>query len=188
MSIFCKLWLDYLKPFWSRIRWCRKRKIEAYPLQDHITETYTIQTMCSDVYRKFTWTMDDITQLGDSYAPVEYMYNQYVDSATTGKKFQDDCDGFHSVIYHILTQNGYDCVLFTIATKPITKSHTMVIFKKDDCYYLINYTSVQKYTVGTTIQKIVDTYNATHGLKKEHYWNLHKYDYDKNIFYTVKDF
>lgn len=104
--------------------------------------------------------------------------------------FVHNCDGCHSVVYHILKNNGYDCVLFTIATRPITQAHTMVIYKENGCYTLVNYRAVTHYPQGTTIQDIVDDYNKKHNLKKEWYWNMHRYDYDKNKFYTVdrKDF
>ena len=189
-SFICKIFLDHWKPLWSAIRWGKQRKVEAYELQDHITDDAEMREMLKNVNNHFTWTMDDATQLFDSYQPVEYLYNLYVDSGINNTTVKDDCDGCHSIIYHILKENGYDCVLFTIATRPITQAHTMVIYKKDNCYHLINYRNITHYNEGVTIQEIVDDYNKKHNLKKEWYWNLHRYDYDKNKFYTVdkKDF
>ena len=185
-SFICKIFLDHWKPFWSAIRWGKQRKVEAYELQDHITDDAEMREMLKNVNNHFTWTMDDATQLFDSYQPVEYLYNLYVDSGINNTTVKDDCDGCHSIIYHILKENGYDCVLFTIATRPITQAHTMVIYKKDNCYHLINYRNITHYNEGVTIQEIVDDYNKKHNLKKEWYWNLHRYDYDKNKLNTVK--
>ena len=189
-SFICKIFLDHWKPFLFFFRWGKQRKVEAYELQDHITDDAEMREMLKNVNNHFTWTMDDATQLFDSYQPVEYLYNLYIDSGINNTTVKDDCDGCHSIIYHILKENGYDCVLFTIATRPITQAHTMVIYKKDNCYHLINYRNITHYNEGVTIQEIVDDYNKKHNLKKEWYWNLHRYDYDKNKFYTVdkKDF
>lgn len=187
IRFFCKLWCDYLKPFWSSIRWWSERKIEGKEVTEKVTNALTsVRSMCREVYSKFDWTMDDISQFFDSLRPCEYLYNWYKDS-TREEPLKDDCDGYHSLIYHILKSNGFDCCIFTIATNPIKNSHTMTLYKYNDAYYLINYTSIRKYS-NCTIQDIVDDYNKRNGLKKEHYWNTQEYDYEKKCFYTVKDF
>lgn len=187
VNFFIKLWCNYIKLFWSKIRWCGKRKIKAVPCTESLTSLGDIRQMCKTVYRSFEWTMDDISELFDSFAPVEYLYNYYRDSEEAAEKFKDDCDGYHSVIYHILTQCGYDAALLTIATSPISKSHTMTLFKLDGKYYLVNYTSIIEYNT-TDIQAIVDDYNNARGFKKEHHWVVQKYNYDKAAFYNVKDY
>lgn len=189
MKFFAKLWLDYLKPFWSRIRWMRKRKIEAVPCAEQATDIASIKNACSLVYKNFEWTMDDVSQFFDSYAPVEYLYNVYRNALDNGgEKIRDDCDGFHSVIYHILTKNNIPAVLLTIATKPLKVAHTMCLFKYRGFYYLVNYCSVKRYNYDT-IDEIVEDYAANDSsIKKVHYWNMHEYDYEKNVFRTVKQF
>ena len=184
-GLICKVFLDYWKPFWSSVRWCGKRKEEAVSLLDTVRNETELRSMLSNVNNHFHWTMDGITQLFDSYQPVEYLYNKYVECKTRDEKVEGDCDDAHSIIYHILKENGYDCVLFTIATRPISQSHTMVIYKEVGCYNLVNYRAVTHYPKGTTIQDIVDDYNKSRGYKKEWYWNMHRYDYDKNKFYVV---
>ena len=189
-GLICKVFLDHWKPFWSAIRWGKQRKEEAVPFEDVLSDDYTMTQMLNNVNTHFDWQMDDASQLWDSYQPVEFLYNWYVSLKGTNEDFVGDCDDCHSVIYHILKNNGYDCVLFTIATRPITQAHTMVIYKENGCYTLVNYRAVTHYPQGTTIQDIVDNYNKKHNLKKEWYWNMHRYDYEKNKFYTVdkKDF
>lgn len=189
-GLICKVFLDHWKPFWSAIRWGKQRKEEAVSFKDVLSDKYTMTQMLESVNNHFMWEMDDASQLWDSYQPVELLYNWYVCSKWEDDYFIGDCDDCHSVIYHILKNNGYDCVLFTIATRPITQSHTMVIYKENGCYTLVNYRAVTHYPQGTTIQDIVDDYNKKHNFKKEWYWNMHRYDYEKKKFYTVnkKDF
>lgn len=185
---FCKLWCDYLKPFWSKIRWCGKRKIVGKEVTEKVTNTLTsVRTMCNEVYRRFEWTMDDFSQLFDSLRPCEYLYNWYQES-NYDDPLKDDCDGYHSIIYHILQANGFDCCIITIVTNPISKSHTMTMYKYNGCYYLVDYTSVKKYAAGTTVQQVVDDYNERRGYKKEHYWNTQRYDYKKKAFYNERNF
>ena len=184
MKFLARIWLDYLKPFWSKIRWNKQRKVVAEECKETVKTIAEIRAMCSKVYSCFEWTMDDISELFDSYRPTEYLYNTYLGEKAKGKKWQDDCDGYHTVIYHILIQNGFDAVLFTIATKPFTKSHTMCLFKADGKMYLVNYTSVREYESGN-IQAIVDDYNKRNKLEPEHYWNTQKYDYAGKVFYSV---
>lgn len=187
IRFFCKLWCDYLKPFWSRIRWCRKRKIESEEVTEKVTHTRTsVRSMCQEVYSRFEWTMDDFSQLFDSLRPCGYLYNWYKDS-TREEPLKDDCDGYHSLIYHILKANGFDCCIFSIVTNPMKHSHTMTLYKYNGAYYLVNYTSVKGY-FNCTIQDIVDDYNKSHGFKKEHYWNTQRYDYEKKKFVNERNF
>lgn len=187
IRFFCKLWCDHLRPFWSQIRWCGKRKVKGEEVTEKITPTITsVRSLCQSVDDKFRWTMDDFSQLFDSLRPCEYLYNWYK-NATKETPLKDDCDGYHSLIYHILTANGFDCCLFTIVTNPVKNSHTMTLYKYNNMYYLIDYTSIREYS-GCTIQGIVDDYNKRHGLKKEHYWNTQRYDYEKKKFVNERNF
>ena len=187
IRFFCKLWCDYLRLFWSSIRWCRKRKITSNTVVEKVDSTITsVRAMCNKVYSKFEWTIDDFSQLFDSLRPCGYLYNWYQES-TKENPLKDDCDGYHSIIYHILTANGFNAAIFNVVTSPISKSHTMTLYKRDNNYYLVDYTSVIKYSGGVKIQDIVDDYNKRHGYKKEHYWNVQKYNYTQAKFYNIKD-
>lgn len=187
IRFFSKLWCDYLRPFWSKIRWCGKRKIAGKEVTEKVTNTLTsVRNMCNEVYRRFEWTMDGFTQLFDSLRPCEYLYNWYQE-ANYDDPIKDDCDGYHSIIYHILQANGFDCCIITIITSPITKSHAMTLYKYNGDTYLVNYTSVKKYT-NCTVQDIVNDYNKGNGFKKEYYWNTQRYDYKKKAFYNERNF
>lgn len=187
IRFFCKLWCDYLKPFWSKIRWCKKRQVVSREVSEQVTsDISSVRSLCSKVCSRFEWTMDDISQLFDSLRPCEYLYQLYC-NANYDDPLKDDCDGYHSLIYHILHENGFDCCILTIVTNPIRDSHTMTLYKVNGCYYLINYTSVRKYETNN-IQEIVDDYNNRNQYGKEHYWNTQRYDYIKKSFYNERNF
>ena len=187
IKLFFKVWLDHIKLWWSKVRWFNKRKIESKECTEKVNSLTDIRLMCIDVDKRFEWTMDNIDQLFDSYRPTEYLYEMYHDS-TIEKPFKDDCDGFHTVIYHILKQNGYKCALLTIATNPMKYSHTMTLFvDTDGRYCLVNYNAVHKYADGTTIQQIIDEYNYANGFKKEYFWTLHEYNYETKSFYKIDE-
>lgn len=107
---------------------------------------------------------------------VEHTHNFLLDAGV----FVHNCDGFHSVVYHLFQQNGYDCALITLVTKPFTKSHTMCAFRIKDAYYVVNYQRISGPYM--SLQDFVDAYNDP-----VRYWNLQKYDYSTRKFYTVTD-
>lgn len=184
MKILCKIWMDWIKPIWSKIRWTGKNKETAAPCEETAKTIQQIKSACSNVYRHFRWTMDDISELFDSFTPVEYLYNKYKEAEDSEHKLEDDCDGFHSIIHHILAQNGVESYILSIATKPIKNSHTMCIFKLDDSYYLVDYTSVKKY--GTSVSDIVNEYISRKKYDKAYYWNTQYWDYKKNKYKNIK--
>lgn len=187
IKLFFKLWLNKIKPFWSKIRWKSKLSVKSNMCYEQLDTIDDVKSMCKDVYNTFEWTQDGLDELFDSYRPVEYLYTEYIKNKGTNNKFKDDCDGFHSVIYHILVHNGYDAGLITIITNPLLKSHTMAIFKDRYCYYLVDYNELMKFSDSCSIQDIVDSYNRANSYKPEYYWNIQQYDYDTCTFYTIKE-
>lgn len=179
---FEKLWLRGIKNWWSKLRWYSKSKEESYdvPL---VTTDEEILEVAKDVYAYFTWKMDGIMEWFDTYLPIPYAYNLYIDAKQSNEKYIDDCDGFHGVILHILNQNNFDAAAITLATIPITESHTMTTFKRINEngsveYYVVNYTRL----LGPyySLQDFVDDYGTP-----VRYWCLQKYDYDKGIYYNI---
>ena len=97
--------------------------------------------------------------------------------------FVHNCDDFHGVILHILNQNNFDAAAITLATIPITESHTMTAFKRINDngsveYYVVNYTRL----LGPyySLQDFVDDYGTP-----VRYWCLQKYNYDKGMYYNI---
>ena len=128
MKFLAMVWLECLRNFWSNLRWCAHRKDTTKEIPT--VNADNLNSTLREVYNNFEWTMDDWTQLFDSMRPAPYVYNLYFGAENTKTDFKDDCDGFHTVIYHILKNNGYDVALITVATKPIKNSHTMCAIKE----------------------------------------------------------
>ena len=186
VKAFFKIWLDGIKPGWSKFRWRNYLDEEPYPVEEKITSLDEAKEVFRSVYRCFDWTMDGVDELFDTYMPVEHIYNQYRDSKSNNTLFLGDCDDYASVAYHILHENGYDVASITIATNPASDSHTMVIYRDtDDCLVLINYSVLRKYDKDKTVQDVIDDYNRIYKYKPEYYWTLHKYDYDKHEYYVL---
>ena len=97
--------------------------------------------------------------------------------------FVHNCDDFHAGILHLLQENGYDTALITLATIPITQSHTMTAFRKrlgNDTYdyYVINYTRcLGPYD---NLQDFVDNYGTP-----VRYWCLQGYNLEKGKYYNI---
>ncbi len=180
MKLLAMIGLKLLRNIWSMIRWHKLRKVESDKMIP--VDEFSLKSALTDVYAHFKWTMDDWTQLFDSMKPAPYLYNEYLKSRV-GDKVLDDCDGYHTIVYHILKNNGFDVALLTVATDPIKESHTMCVIKDVDVvgeksYRVIDYTSVSKSY--SSIDEFISQYQPT-----VIYWCLDKYDYDKRRFVGV---
>ena len=91
VKTFFKVWLDGIKPGWSKLRWGKYLDEEPYPVEEKITSLDEAKEVFRSVYRCFDWTMDGVDELFDTYMPVEHMYNQYRDSKKNGGLFCGDC-------------------------------------------------------------------------------------------------
>lgn len=184
IAFVARIWLRYLKPSWSHFRWRDRLAGDTLPVPKNIITRADIQSFLNECYPVFDWTMDDITQLTDSFKPLPYIYNEYYDAKKAGgsTKFKDDCDGFHSVVYHVLNANSIECALITLVTKPFTKSHTMCAYKATEggrtVYYVIDYNWIRG--VYTSLEDFVNAYKLP-----VCYWQLDKYDYGNRKFYYV---
>lgn len=187
IKFFAYIWLNWLKPIWSKMRWSKYNKIKSDSNGFCSDDINQIRNMSREVYSKFEWVMDNFTQLFDSYRPIPMIYNEYIDATITGKVFKDDCDGYHSCIYHILQNvETLDCAIITLVTKPMSQSHTMCVFTKiennEKRYYLVDYNNI--FGGFNSAQEIVDDYIKRRNIPVR-YWNLQKYNYEKSKFYTI---
>ena len=178
---FEMLWCKHLKHFWSKLRWWKQRK-EVSKEVIHVDDT-NLKAMAQDVYRNYKWTMDDWTEFFDSMRPAPSLYNEYLAAKETPEadKVLDDCDGFHTIIYHILKNNGYNVALITVVTNPITKSHTMCLIKDGPkSFRVVNYTTIKG--PYATIQEFIDDYSTP-----ARCWCLDGYNYEKKKFYNIDE-
>lgn len=146
-----------------------------------------------DTINKFFESKEEAFELARTYnhkiASIEYLSQteEVYDITVPGTNnflleagvFVHNCDGFHTIVYHILKNNGYNVALITCVTKPITKSHTMCLIKDDNgTYRVVDYTRVYRYP---SIEKFVENYSTP-----VRFWCLDRYDYDKNVFYSIE--
>ena len=186
IKFFAFIWLKVLKCPWSKLRWWKYRNTESRAVQK--VDEDNMQSVVNDINNHFEWTMDDVSQLFDSMRPAPYLYNCYLNTVENGGKVTDDCDGCHTIIYHVLKQNGYDVALITVVTKPFTQSHTMTVIRninKDEknTYRVINYRKISKEYYS------LDDFAKDYSLPVRG-WYLHEYDYIGKKFRNVnkKDF
>lgn len=183
IKFFEWLWLRGIKNWWSKLRWWKASKEPSGEVMK--TTDTTIQENCRYLYQGFDWVMDGIDDLFDTYMPAPYAYNRCIDALTKegAKKLDGDCDDFHGAVLNMLDHNGYDAALITLATIPITQSHTMTTYRKVDgqgyiSFYVVDYTRL----LGPykNIEDFVNDYNPP-----VRYWCLQKYDYKKGKYYNI---
>lgn len=186
MKFFIKffewVWLRGIKNWWSKLRWW-KQSSEPSVNVPAITDTNLLQA-CRNLYNGFNWHMDNAYDLFDTYMPAPYAYNRCVAWGNNeAGKLEGDCDDFHGAVLNMLDFNKYDAALITLATIPITQSHTMTIYKKNEKntikYYIINYIEI----LGpySSIKDFIQDYNVP-----VRYWCLQKYNYRKGKYYNIK--
>lgn len=184
VAVLMDFWLNKVKPGWSRVRW--GKHVEDAGLLVPEVKQDTMRDFLYEAYASFKWTADGITQLFDAYQPIPFAWNQCKEAMESegAKKFKGDCDDYHAMVYHVLTQNGFDCALITLMTKPLKNSHTMCMFigkdqNGDNKYYVVDYNMV----LGA-YDKIEDFINGyRHDTR---YWCLHKFNYDARKYYQVE--
>ena len=124
--------------FWSSIRF-RKAIRDDIPLkeEDKVKTLKDIKFLVNRLYSKFTYTKDGVDQLGDAITPPPQNYQYYLNG-----ELKDDCDGFHSLVYHCLHGSGIECYLLTVTAEGA--GHCILLFKLNNKWYTIDYTSVSK--------------------------------------------
>ena len=134
-----KIWVVWLKPLWNGLRF-RKSIKEYVPLSGEINTIGDLQDRVVELYKNFKYKYDDISMLFDAIdTPPQCLF--YLENNT----LQDDCDGYHAAIYHLIIhrmKNASNIKLITVVTKPFTKSHTMCVFDSNDKTYLVDYQRV----------------------------------------------
>ena len=171
-------------PFWSNIRWNSECKLEAQVEEAHLVKNLTeIKTLVKTLYTNFNWTADGADQLGDSICPPAYNYKRWQESV-----LKDDCDGFHSLVYHCLSASNIECYLLSVTH--LKGGHCVLLFKYNGKWYVNDYTRVHK-GFATAAEAIAD-YNTTYiksyeqGKQKYLYNAIVSFDYKAHKFRTVK--
>lgn len=171
-------------PFWSNLRWKKERELNVPVEEVHLVQYLTeIKTLVKVLYNNFSWTADGADQLGDSICPPAYNYKRWQEGV-----LKDDCDGFHSLVYHCLTASNIECYLLSVTH--LRGGHCVLLFKHKNKWYVNDYSRIHS-GFATAAEAIAD-YNAAYintyerGKKKYLYNALVSFDYVAHKFKTVK--
>ncbi|NLM46881.1 MAG: hypothetical protein GX200_08785 [Firmicutes bacterium] len=129
-------------------------KLEQY--KEYIPATVTeIRHTMQQLYRRFIWTQDDAGKLFDSIDTPASAW----DKAFSNPPLKDDCDGFHAALYWAVSFN-FPCRLLTVATRKIKDSHTVLVIRDGQQYYLANYNYLSRplATMADVLQELQQTY------------------------------
>jgi len=167
-----KIWVVWLKPIWNNFRF--RKSIKVYIPQSKELDTISeLREKVEELYKNFEYKYDDISMLFDAIdTPPQCLF--YLENNT----LQDDCDGYHAAIYHLVThrvEKASNIKLITIVTKPFTKSHTMCVLDLNDKTYLVDYQQVieiQDYS------DVLDHMKQTYSVEPI-YYHLNTWDNEK---------
>jgi len=136
----------------------------------NITE---VRAFCKKLYENFTWTQDSATYLFDYMRSPAQCYRDFI----VNGHLYDDCDGFHAAVYQAVKDN-FECYLITCMTLPLDQSHTMLIFKYRNSWYLVDYKTVK--IAGNNIEQVVSEIQSLRNIKVNCY-NLAYFDTEEYI-------
>jgi hypothetical protein len=132
MKMLASLWVKNLRYVWSN------KKLATIPkevtLQHSIKSIDELSVFVKDCYKKFEWVADGKELLFDAMNSPEYCWYKM----TEEPPLQDDCDGFHSAIMWGL-RGSFESRIITIVYKNILLSHSFLILKHLDKFYLVDY-------------------------------------------------
>lgn len=167
------IWNKYLRYIYS-IFTCIN-DVKDMPVYEKIYSIDDIKNIQQSLFKNFSYQKDFIDEI---HTPAQcykdYFYNN----------FNDDCDGFHSALYHILSKNNIEQWLVTQIPKYMY-GHTYIIFKFNSKYGIIDYTNV---TYGITNRKdlitIIKLYKYDSDYLAHYIW---KWDYEKKKYVNCKE-
>ena len=138
-------------PLWSNFRW-RKALKDHSVADEHMVKNLTeTRALVKVLYNGFKWTADDIKDLGDSITPPAQCYRDFCNGL-----LEDDCDGFHSLVYHCLAKSGMRCYLLSVVSDD--GGHCVLVFENKGKWYVNDYSKV--YDGYTTLKDAVEAYNV----------------------------
>lgn len=184
MKVLVKLFGDIITSIWCMWSNYRFKNVERFSKEleedDRVSTYKDIQELVIKLYGCFIWTADGIDQLGDAITPPPQNYKTYLE-----RPLKDDCDGFHSLVYHCLYNSGIKCYLLT--ANPIGEGHCVLAFTLNDLWYVIDYNKI--YGGYTKLQDAINRYNKefmiVYKAKEPIYNGLVEYNYEDGKFRRV---
>ena len=163
---------------WSTLRWRHAiRHNIGIAKEDRIDKFSDIGELLKRLMKHFDYTEDGFDQLWDSITPPPQVYQFYLDGVV-----KDDCDGFHSLVYHVLYNNSITCYLLSAVA--YDGGHCILLFKYNDLWHVIDYTRI--YEGHKTAEEAINAYNEIYPTKYKTkpvaFNHLVGYDYEKGKF------
>ena len=178
LNFFCWIAMKWWC-FWSGIRF---RKMDRFSKdineEDKVSTIDDIQNVINKINSKFEYTKDDITMLFDAILPPRESYKRYTEG-----KLKEDCDGFHSAVYHVLQSCNIESYLMAVNAKGF--GHCVLVFNLDKMWHVLDYTTIHDGYLN--LETSIFTYNKQvpihYGIKNEVFYNaLISYNYEKGKF------
>ena len=137
-------------PNWSNFRWRNALKEHTVD-EEHLVKNLTeVRALVKELYKKFKWVADDATDLGDSITPPAQCYKDFCNGL-----LEDDCDGFHSLVYHCLQASGIIWYLMSVDSDD--GGHCVLVLENKDKWYVKDYNKV--YSGHESLKEAVEEYN-----------------------------
>ena len=111
LKTFSPLANEFWWPIWSNIRWRKAIKDCEILEEDKVNTVTEIRRLAKKLYAKFEYTKDGVDQLGDAITPPAQNYSYYLTGSV-----KDDCDGFHSLVYHCVSKSNIRCYLLSVVS------------------------------------------------------------------------
>lgn len=159
--------------FWSNTRFKNAERFDArLDPEDYIRDLVDVKATAKKIYENFKWTADGIDQLGDAITPPPQCYKT-IKQAT----LYDDCDGFHSTLYHYMYNSDYECYLLSVVA--IDGGHCVLIYRDNNKWRIVDYTRVYEsfFSIKDAVADYNKHYQVEYNTKKVFYNALVSYNY-----------
>lgn len=167
---------------WSNFRYRKVERFDTTIALNHKIDSFNdILYVSREMYKNFEYTSDGADKLWDAVCPPPYAYNTIIEKG----KFKDDCDGFHSLMCHVLSCNDIPSYLTVVFAKKA--GHCVLTFNYNDHWYLLDYTALYG---GDSLEDVITHYNeqfvVEYSAKSKVLYNCFLgYDYKKGKFYMA---
>lgn len=167
------IWNKYLRYLHSNIIY--KNDIKDYVVYENISSVEDIKNIQLSLFKKFSYRKDFIDEI---HTPAQ-CYKNYVYN-----NFNDDCDGFHAVLHHILSKNNIKSWLVTQIPNSMI-GHTYVLFKVNCVYSIIDYKDLVYLTQNKSdLTMKIKQYKYNSDYLAHYIW---KWDYEKKKYVNCKE-
>lgn len=130
---------NYFWIVWSNVHYRNLKGTEMHSTkvddEDKVKTLSDVEKLTKRLYRYFEYTKDGAELLFDAILPPCEAYKKYKEG-----KLKDDCDGFHSLVYHCLKQSGFRTYLLTAQTKKT--GHCVTVFRYEGLWYVVDYNNI----------------------------------------------